>query len=109
MPQISPPKGSITSDDHRTVTAGVGSTINAFKDAMIKITCAVQGVPKPEVSWTKNGQGISLGERVGMDSNGTLIIRDSLVEDSGEYTCTAKSRAGQTSSSSPLNVAGKTQ
>lgn len=69
----------------------------------------MQGVPKPEVSWTKDGEGILVGERVRLDSNETLIIRDSFVEDSGEYTCKAKSRAGQTSASSPLNVAGKIQ
>lgn len=106
-PSILPSEGSIASDDHRTVTASVGSKVNAFQGTTIKITCGVKGVPEPEVTWTRDGKAISSDERVGLDSNGTLIIRDSSVEDSGDYTCEAKSRAGQTSASSSVNIASK--
>lgn len=106
-PIIPPPQGSISSDDHKRVTAGVGSKIDALKGATITITCEVKGVPKPKVSWTKDGQNISPDERMVLGSNGTLIIRDSSLEDSGNYTCTASSRSGQTSSTSPVAVSGK--
>lgn len=107
-PIILPPQGSIISDDHKRVTAGVGSKIDALKSAAITITCEVKGVPKPKVSWTKDGRNISPGERVVLGSNGTIIIRDSSVDDSGNYTCTARSRTGQSSSTSPVAVLGKT-
>lgn len=106
-PIILPPQDSIVSDDFKRVTAGVGSKIDALKGATITITCEVKGVPKPNVSWTRDGQSISPDERVVLGSNGTLIIRDSSLEDSGNYTCTATSRAGQSSSTSPLAVSGK--
>ncbi|CAH3165274.1 unnamed protein product, partial [Porites lobata] len=62
--------------------------------ATISLTCAVKGIPKPDVNWTKDGQSLLLGERLVVISNGTLVIRDSSVNDSGNYTCTAKSRSG---------------
>ncbi|XP_068741513.1 hemicentin-1-like isoform X2 [Montipora capricornis] len=103
-PMISPSADAITSDDHQSVTAGIGSKIDAFEGATVKITCEVTGMPKPNVQWTKDGQRILSGERVRLDSNGTLIIRRASFEDSGDYTCSAKSRAGQTSITSPVNV-----
>jgi len=106
-PLILPPQGSIISDDHKRVTAGVGSKIDALKGATITITCEVKGVPKPKVSWTKDGRNISPDERLVLGSKGTLIIRDSTLDDSGNYTCTASSRTGQTSSTSPVAVSGK--
>lgn len=106
-PIILPPQDSIVSDDHKRVTTGIGSKIDALKDATITITCEVKGVPKPNVSWTRDGQSISPDERVVLGSNGTLIILDSSLEDSGNYTCTATSRTGQSSSTSPLEVSGK--
>ena len=107
-PIILPPQGSIISDDHKRVTAGVGSKIDALKGATITITCEVKGVPKPKVSWTKDGQNISPDERVVLGPNGTLIIRESTLDDSGDYTCTARSRTGQSSNTSPVAVLGKT-
>ena len=107
-PVILPPQGSIISDDYKRVTAGVGSKIDALKGATITIICEVKGVPKPKVSWTKDGQNISPDERVVLGPNGTLIIRDSTVDDSDNYTCTARSRTGQSSSTSPVAVLGKT-
>lgn len=106
-PIVLPPQDSIVSDDHKRVTAGIGSKIDALKGAIITITCEVKGVPKPNVSWTRDGQSISPDERVVLGSDGTLIIRDSSLEDSGNYTCTATSRIGQSSSTSPLAVSGE--
>ena len=84
----------------------MGSKVNAFKGATISLTCAVKGIPQPDVNWTKDGQSLLLGERLVVSSNGTLIIRDSSVNDSGNYTCTAKSRSGQDAATSSVTVAG---
>lgn len=85
----------------------MGSKIDTVKGVTIIITCEVKGVPKPVVNWTKDGQDISPHERVVLESNGTLIIRDSIAEDSGNYTCNASSRSGLDSSTSPVTVSGK--
>ena len=107
QPSIAPPKGAITSDGHRRVTAGVGSKIDAFEGATVKITCAVTGVPKPDVQWSMDGETISPGGRVTLDVNGSLVINGALLQDSGDYTCTGSSRGGQTSATSTLNVGGR--
>lgn len=86
----------------------MGSKIDTVKGFTIIITCNVNGVPIPVLNWTKDGQDISPDERVVLlESNGRLVIRDSVVEDSGNYTCTASSRAGQASSTSLVTVSGK--
>lgn len=80
--------------------------MNAFKGATISLTCAVKGIPKPDVNWTKDDQSLSLVERLVASSDGTLLIRDSSVNDTGNYTCTAESRSGQDDATSSVTVAG---
>ena len=106
-PIIQPPVGSIVSEDNRKVTASVGTRVNAFKEATLLLTCLVQGVPAPEISWSKGDQKVVTGARFLLVSNGTLIIRNSSVDDSGNYTCTANSSVGQDSSTSPVFISGK--
>lgn len=107
QPSISPPKGAITSDDYRSVTAGVGSKIDAFEGATVKITCTVTGVPKPDVQWSMDGETISPGGHLTLDVNGSLVIDGAFLQDSGDYTCTANSRGGQTSATSSLDIRGR--
>ena len=108
-PIILPPQGAIISDDRKRITAGVGSKIDTLKGVTIIIKCEVKGVPKPVVNWTKDGQDLTPDERVVMAPNGTLIIRDSTAQDSGNYTCTASSRSGKDSSTSAVTVSGKAE
>ena len=42
-----------------------------------------------------------------VNSNGTLVIRNSSVKDSGNYTCAASSRSGQDNATSSVTVVGK--
>ena len=42
-----------------------------------------------------------------LDVNGSLVIDGALRQDSGDYTCTASSRGGQTSATSTLDVGGR--
>ncbi|XP_068513036.1 hemicentin-2 isoform X2 [Anas acuta] len=59
------------------------------------LTCYASGVPKPAVSWSKDGA--QLGSRGGgyrVLPTGALEIRQALPVHAGRYTCTARSTAG---------------
>ncbi|XP_071518345.1 roundabout homolog 2-like [Panulirus ornatus] len=60
-----------------------------------------KGHPPPKLSWTRNGQPIDLkeeGERVQLREDGTLVIKEVLQTDEGEYVCHATNPAGERSS-----------
>lgn len=69
--------------------------------------CQVSGEPKPDVTWYRNGQEIQSGYRFltrydKESGRAELEITMLFEEDQGTYTATAKSKAGQISSSAPL-------
>lgn len=102
-----PSQGTDISDDHNQITTGVGTKIDTINGTTVVIACNVKGVPKPTVNWSKDGQSISSHDGVTFASNGTLIIRVSKAEDRGNYTCTASSRSGIDSATSPVTVSSK--
>ncbi|XP_061867610.1 hemicentin-2 [Colius striatus] len=60
------------------------------------LTCYASGVPRPSVSWSK--EGAQLGSRGGgyrILPTGALEIRQTLPTHAGRYTCTARSSAGR--------------
>lgn len=67
-------------------------------DSPAKMGCAVQGNPKPEVTWLKNGQPIMssskyhLSYRLGLC---TLEISRATYADTGTYSCVAKNGEGE--------------
>lgn len=72
-----------------------------------RMTCAVQGSPRPRVTWYKNGQ--SLERNPGMYSTDvqgvcSLIITSVTPEDSGQYKAVAENPLGQAVSMATLIV-----
>lgn len=51
--------------------------------------------------------GTSNNSRITLHMNGTLVINDAEVLDSGKYLCTAKNKAGSVTNTTTLNVTGK--
>ncbi|XP_011310480.1 roundabout homolog 2-like [Fopius arisanus] len=72
------------------------------------LPCRAVGTPTPRVHWHKDGVLISLGNRITMSSNGTLIIDELQSADSGLYTCIASSESGNTSWSATLAISAST-
>ena len=68
------------------------------------LPCRAVGTPPPIVNWYKDGQLVQLNSRVRMTSNGSLLMDDLQVSDSGTYNCIASSESGNTSWSATLNV-----
>lgn len=74
-----------------------------------RMTCAVQGSPRPHVTWLKNDR--SLDKIPGLYSTDmlgvcSLVIPSVTLQDSGEYKAVAKNPLGQAVSTATLIVTG---
>ncbi|XP_041477901.1 uncharacterized protein LOC121425834 isoform X6 [Lytechinus variegatus] len=72
-----------------------------------RFACTVKGNPAPKITWLRQGQPIESGYRFVIKydektGSATLDITMMLPEDKGEYTCIAKSKAGQVYLTAPL-------
>ncbi|XP_030853395.1 hemicentin-1 isoform X1 [Strongylocentrotus purpuratus] len=53
------------------------------------LNCAVNGDPKPEVTWLKNNRPVALTDTMQQSSDGSLIIAPTAISDAGFYKCQA--------------------
>ncbi|XP_028312888.1 hemicentin-1 [Gouania willdenowi] len=58
------------------------------------LPCEVQGLPRPSVSWQREGVPIATGHRMAVLSNGALKFSRVTLGDAGTYQCLAKNDAG---------------
>ncbi|CAH2009909.1 unnamed protein product [Acanthoscelides obtectus] len=80
----------------------------------VSLKCSASGNPTPQISWTLDGFPLPshgrfvIGQYVTVhgDVISHVNISHVMVEDGGEYTCTAENRAGKTSHSARLNIYG---
>ncbi|XP_068892723.1 cell adhesion molecule Dscam2 isoform X6 [Tenebrio molitor] len=80
----------------------------------VSLKCSASGNPTPQISWTLDGFSLPshgrfvIGQYVTVhgDVISHVNISHVMVEDGGEYTCTAENRAGKSSHSARLNVYG---
>ncbi|XP_068083857.1 cell adhesion molecule Dscam2 [Anabrus simplex] len=80
----------------------------------VSLKCSAAGNPTPQISWTLDGFPLPSNGRFVIGQyvtvHGDVIshvnISQVMVEDGGEYTCTAENRAGKSSHSARLNVYG---
>ena len=77
---------------------------------MAFLHCEVYGNPKPTVSWRKNNVPLVSNSRYEIFNNGTLLIRRTMEEDIGSYTCEADNGVAQAVQRSlKLTLRGKLQ
>ncbi|XP_063238451.1 obscurin isoform X6 [Bacillus rossius redtenbacheri] len=92
-----PPK---VSGEAESVEVSVGSS------AMMELK--VQGFPKPEVKWTKDGKAVEAGGRIRLlyedEETMSMIIKGVTTEDAGKYKAVAKNDLGQDSMEMELLV-----
>ena len=68
---------------------------------------APRGEPEPRVRWSKDGDRVRSSDRVMMDVQGELTIRDARRDDAGSYVCVASNVAGERqSASAQLHIRG---
>ncbi|XP_024945332.1 Down syndrome cell adhesion molecule-like protein Dscam2 isoform X13 [Cephus cinctus] len=80
----------------------------------VSLKCSAAGNPTPQVSWTLDGFPLPINARFVIGQyvtvHGDVIshvnISHVMVEDGGEYSCTAENRAGKVTHAARLNVYG---
>ena len=93
--------------DLTPLTLIAGDNVTALTNTSITIQCPTSGIPKPTVTWTKDGQEILIGDRYKVKDDGSLLISEADEVDNARYTCTAGSVSGKDSASSTVKVVGK--
>ncbi|CAM4723722.1 unnamed protein product [Leuciscus chuanchicus] len=82
------------------LTAELGQTV--------KLACKVTGVPKPQVTWYKDGRAVEADPHhiiiEDPDGSCTLILDNMTADDSGQYMCFATSSAGNASTLGKITV-----
>ena len=74
--------------------------ITQLVETNVTLRCVVIANPVPEIVWQQkdeNGRISSVPQPSGNPKNGTIVITDAGVENSGEYTCTATNNLGKDS------------
>uniref|UniRef100_A0AAV2KYV0 Ig-like domain-containing protein n=1 Tax=Knipowitschia caucasica TaxID=637954 RepID=A0AAV2KYV0_KNICA len=84
---------------------GYSEDITVIKGGTLSLQCAPEGVPRPAVTWFKDGRPIAghHGARV-LNEGRLLQIKDAQVTDTGRYTCIAVNVAGQADSRQDVSV-----
>lgn len=76
-----------------------------------RFSCRVSGTPIPQISWFHAGRPIAHHREVkvlqSQNGNVGLIITEVFPEDTGDYTCVARNKAGEARTTATLMVEGK--
>ncbi|KAM9476100.1 hemicentin-1 isoform 3-T3 [Clarias gariepinus] len=76
------------------------SDVSVLLGAELILICHAEGTPTPQLTWIRNGVKLDTTEHVHVSTDGsalTLTLLNVTEEDSGTYTCSAISPAGQES------------
>ena len=74
--------------------------------------CNATGTDPPTIIW-RSSEGVDVGNtnnsRMASHANGSLVIYNTEISDTGRYTCIATNRAGSINFTTMLNVTGELQ
>uniref|UniRef100_A0A672VCA1 Ig-like domain-containing protein n=2 Tax=Strigops habroptila TaxID=2489341 RepID=A0A672VCA1_STRHB len=81
------------------ITGSRWQLLTAHSGKPVAVKCKAEGRPPPTISWvlankTHISDSLAGNNKVHMETNGTLIIKEVTVYDRGLYTCMAKNPAG---------------
>ncbi|XP_051803642.1 hemicentin-1 [Acanthochromis polyacanthus] len=83
------------------------TNVTVIVNVQTTLSCEATGIPKPTVSWRKNGRAISTDQNQNMYrllSSGSLVVLAPTVEDTAVYQCVVSNEAGEDSRSVNLTV-----
>ena len=100
-------KQEIGVGDGSPVTINIGDNVTAASNTTITIRCPVSGLPTPVVTWKRDGVQIIPGVKFTITGDTSLLIKDAAPRDSAQYTCSARSLAGNDSASSTVQIVGQ--
>lgn len=88
-------------------SGGDSDDISVTKGGDVTLQCAAEGIPRPAVTWLKDGRPITGQYSAKVLNEGRLLqIKDVKVSDTGRYTCIAVNVAGQADSKHDISVYG---
>lgn len=97
----------------QTVRPSISSSTQSLHEKIVTrggdvtLQCEADGLPRPAISWLKDGRPLT-GRRAQTLNEGRLLrIRGAQVADTGRYTCIAVNVAGQADSKYDVNVHGE--
>ncbi|KAL4635075.1 hemicentin-1 [Arapaima gigas] len=81
------------------------SDVTVMKGNDVTLECEADGVPRPALTWLKDGRPVvSSRDVLVLNESRLLQIRNSKISDTGRYVCVAINLAGQTDSKYNINV-----
>ncbi|XP_040926337.1 hemicentin-1 isoform X2 [Betta splendens] len=84
---------------------GDAGVVTVTRGADVTLRCAAEGVPRPAVTWLKDGRPVSGLHGAKVLNEGRLLqIQDAKVSDTGRYSCIAANVAGQADSTHDVSV-----
>ncbi|XP_041648005.1 hemicentin-1 [Cheilinus undulatus] len=84
---------------------GDSDDITVTKGGDVTLQCAAEGVPRPAITWLKDGRPITGQHGAKVLNEGRLLqLKDAKVSDTGRYTCIAVNVAGQADSKHDISV-----
>ena len=91
------------------ITVGPPPELRVLNSTLAIINCTSEGYPQPTISWRKSGEEVLPdGDRVVVETGGSLIIRSVMMSDAGDYRCVATNAVDQdVGDTSTLFVDGK--
>ena len=93
-------------DSREPVSIRVGQSLSVLSGTTVSIECPVSGVPKPDVTWSRQDNNMATDGRV-LVKESVLIITNLTTSDAGVYLCKAVNLAGEVVASSSVNVTSK--
>uniref|UniRef100_A0A3Q1FDF4 Neuronal cell adhesion molecule n=2 Tax=Acanthochromis polyacanthus TaxID=80966 RepID=A0A3Q1FDF4_9TELE len=76
------------------IPSGTSSTKMVLRGHVLEMECIAEGLPTPEISWTKISGDLPAGRTFFLHYNKTLRIVDVSESDAADYRCTAKNQLG---------------
>ena len=93
---------NIPEHTRRTSTGAVAAVV---RGATLHIKCAVEGTPKPQITWEVSTS--SQEQRHTVLDDGTLVVPSAELEDEGNYTCIANNSYGTLRRTTSVSILGK--
>lgn len=81
--------------------------VSAVEGKPATLKCELNGEPRPDIEWFKDGEQVKESKRVKMEFEGkvcSLIFKPLELDDEGEYKCVARNELGSASSKAELLV-----
>lgn len=107
-------EGQISERIHVIIRNEIPAKIASFDETFkviykkdVKLPCLVVGVPKPAIKWRIKGGDFQASSKISHLQDNSLLIKEVIREDAGDYICIAENSVAKDSITHKLDVLGK--